>query len=84
MTHKAESLLRAALELTESERAEIAGRLLESIEPEPDAEVEAAWAAEIDRRARSIDAGEVEMVPWNQVRESLLERSRNGGASELD
>ena len=84
MIHKAESVLRKALELTESERAEIAGRLLESIEPEPDAEVEVAWAAEIDRRVRSIDAGEVELIPWSRVRESLLERSRNGGASELD
>lgn len=81
MTHKAESLLRAALELTESERAEIAGRLLESIEPEPDAEVEAAWAAEIDRRARSIDAGEVELIPWEQVRDQLRSRL-NGGKKD--
>lgn len=80
MTHKAESLLREALELSESERAEIAGRLLESIEPEPDAEVEAAWAAEIDRRVRSIDAGEVELIPWEKVRDQL--RSRLNGGQE--
>lgn len=80
MTHKAESLLREALELSESERAEIAGRLLESIEPEPDAEVEAAWAAEIDRRVRSIDAGEVELISWEKVRDQL--RSRLNGGQE--
>jgi hypothetical protein len=51
---------------------------------EPDAEVEAAWAAEVDRRVRSIDSGEVELIRWEQARESSLERSRACGASELD
>lgn len=74
MTSKAQALLRQALELDEHERAELAGALLESIEPAPDENVEAAWHEEIDRRLRQIDAGEVEMIPWTEVRQRLHAR----------
>lgn len=33
---------------------------------EPSTEVAAAWDAEIERRIREIDAGEVECVPWSR------------------
>jgi putative addiction module component (TIGR02574 family) len=32
------------------------------------AEVEAAWAAEIEKRARRVMAGESEGIPWEDVR----------------
>jgi putative addiction module component (TIGR02574 family) len=54
-----------AMKLTPRERAELADKLWMSAEP--GAEVEAAWDAEIERRIREIDAGEVECVPWEQV-----------------
>jgi putative addiction module component (TIGR02574 family) len=54
-----------AMKLTPSERADLADKLWMSAEPS--AEVEAAWDAEIERRIREIDAGEVECVPWEQV-----------------
>jgi putative addiction module component (TIGR02574 family) len=67
-------LLREASQLPEGERAELAARLLETLDGEPDEDVEAAWAEEIERRVRQIDAGEVELIPWNEVRAKLFAR----------
>lgn len=67
-------LFREASDLDEGDRATLAGLLLESIEVEPDPDVEAAWAEEVERRLRQIDAGEVELVPWEDVKERLLGR----------
>jgi len=74
MGRKLNELFREASELTERERAELAGLLLESLEGEPDENVEAAWAEEIERRVRQIDSGEVETVPGEQVRAELYAR----------
>ena len=38
-------------------------------------DVEAAWSAEIERRIVEIDAGEVELIPWNDVRLELFGES---------
>jgi len=75
MTRSVVELFKEASDLEESDRATLAGLLLESLEGEPDPEVEVAWAKEIDRRLRQIDAGEVELVPWEDVKERLLKRS---------
>jgi putative addiction module component (TIGR02574 family) len=69
-------LYREAVELSESERAELAGLLLESLQTAPDADVEAAWAEEIERRVRDIDEGRVKTIPWEQVRAELQARLR--------
>jgi putative addiction module component (TIGR02574 family) len=74
MGRKLKDLFREASELSESERAELAGLLLESLEGEPDEDVEAAWAEEIERRVRQIDSGEVKTIPWEQVRANLYAR----------
>jgi putative addiction module component (TIGR02574 family) len=65
-----EHLYQEASELSELDRAELAGLLLESLEdPEPD--VETAWAEEIERRIRDVDSGAVKTIPWEQVRAEL-------------
>ena len=63
-----------ASELSEEDRAALAGLLIESLEGEPDANVEAAWAAEVERRVAELDAGTVKTIPWEQVRQRLLDR----------
>jgi len=35
-------------------------------------EVEAAWSEEIKRRLAEIDAGTVELIPWEEVRAELF------------
>lgn len=39
-----------------------------------DASVEAAWAAEIQRRIVELNAGVAKTIPWNVVREGLHQR----------
>ena len=67
-------IFRDAAELSERDRATLAGLLIESLESEPDPEVEAAWAAEIERRVAELDAGAVKTIPWEEVRQRLLDR----------
>lgn len=71
---KTKDIFRDATELSEHDRATLAGLLIESLEAEPDSEVEAAWAAEIERRVAELDAGAVKTIPWDEVRQRLLDR----------
>jgi putative addiction module component (TIGR02574 family) len=71
MSPRAQELLREALALPLDERADVAAQLLASLDDaaaDDPAEVEAAWAAEIERRARRVIAGETTGVPWEDVR----------------
>ena len=71
MTSRAQDLLREALALPIDERADVAAELLASLDDagtENSAEVEAAWAAEIEKRARRVIAGESEGIAWEDVR----------------
>ena len=79
MARSLQELLREASQLPENDRAELAGRLIQSLEGPPDQDVEAAWADEIERRIREIDEGKVETIPWEQVRAELFGRSRERG-----
>ena len=63
-----------AADLSEQDRAALAGLLIESLEGEPDQHDEAAWAAEIQKRIAELDAGTVETIPWEQVRQRLIDR----------
>ncbi|HVQ36479.1 MAG TPA: addiction module protein [Pyrinomonadaceae bacterium] len=72
MATELRDLFREALELTDNDRATLAGLLIESLEGPPDTEVEAAWAAEAERRWQEIESGKVETIPWEEVRAKLL------------
>ena len=67
MTKPAEKVLSEALSLDTRERAEIAAQLIASLDGEPDEDVEAAWAAEVDRRIEEVEAGRAKLVPWEDV-----------------
>jgi putative addiction module component (TIGR02574 family) len=71
---RAETLLQEALTLPDDERAEIAGALLESLEPALEADVEAEWRQEIAARVAALEAGEVMTTPWEEIRDRLLAR----------
>jgi putative addiction module component (TIGR02574 family) len=71
MSSRAQDVLRDALALPVDERADVAAELLASLDEsgtEDPAEVEAAWAAEIERRARRVMSGESRGIPWEDVR----------------
>jgi putative addiction module component (TIGR02574 family) len=68
------ALFRDASDLPERDRAMLAGLLIESLEADPEPDVEKAWSDEIKRRVADIESGNVETVPWEDVRRRLLDR----------
>jgi len=77
MTGRAQALLREALALPADERADVAAELLASLDDaaaDDPAEVEAAWAAEIEARARRVMNGESAGETWPEVRARILNR----------
>jgi putative addiction module component (TIGR02574 family) len=72
MARDLKELIREAVELPESDRATLAGVMLESLDPLPSPEVKAAWSREIERRVREIDEGSVELLDWQDVRAELF------------
>jgi putative addiction module component (TIGR02574 family) len=75
VTEQTRALLSTALQLSVDERAELAAELLASLDGEPDADVEAAWAAEIERRARRVMREGSRGRSWEQVRDDLRRRT---------
>ncbi|MBA3820025.1 MAG: addiction module protein [Deltaproteobacteria bacterium] len=71
MSDRARKLLVDAMELPVAERAELAAELLASLDGEPEVDVEAAWASEIERRAREALASPDDDVAWETVRAEL-------------
>jgi putative addiction module component (TIGR02574 family) len=76
MTHPVDELYERATELSANDRAELAGRLLQSIDEQPEQGVEEAWAAEIGRRLADYRAGRVKTIPWSEVRARLHRSDR--------
>ena len=60
-----------ALRLDLHERAEVAAELLKSLDGPPDPDAGAAWAAEIERRVAAIQAGTVELEPWEDIKHRI-------------
>ncbi|MBN1152969.1 MAG: addiction module protein [Dehalococcoidia bacterium] len=67
-------IFREAADLPENDRATLAGLLIVSLESPPDPDIEAAWAAEIERRVAEVEAGTVKTIPWEEVRQRLLDQ----------
>jgi putative addiction module component (TIGR02574 family) len=72
MAQDVKEIFHEAVELSENDRATLAGLLLESLEPEPTPAVKAAWSREIERRVREIDEGSVDLISWEDVRAELF------------
>jgi putative addiction module component (TIGR02574 family) len=67
-------LVEQLLELSPTDRADLARQLLLSLEPtDVDADADQAWEAEIERRCAAVDRGEVELLDWR----TSVERIRN-------
>ncbi len=71
VSDRARKLLQDALELPLPERAELAADLLASLDGEPDKDVEDAWAAEIERRARDAVTNPEDDIAWETIRAEL-------------
>jgi putative addiction module component (TIGR02574 family) len=60
-------LLRKVLELSVTDRAELAGSLIETLDRIKEKSVEDAWEAEIVRRMEDLDSGRIKPVPHDEV-----------------
>ena len=65
MSSQLEVVEAEALKLSAEERARLADRLLASLSD--GAEVEEAWAAEVERRIAEIESGRVQLVPASEA-----------------
>jgi putative addiction module component (TIGR02574 family) len=74
MAHKIKDIIDEALNLPSESRAYIAEILLESLDFEEEFAVSDAWRAEIDKRCRAIDAGDVELIPGDEAMAKLRDR----------
>ena len=66
MTNSANIILDQALELSASERANVAEKLLFSLD-RPDSKIDTLWAKEADSRVEAYKKGEIETVPAEKV-----------------
>jgi len=72
-------LLEHVLELSATQRAAIAQRLLESLEPQDaDPDAERAWADEIERRVAAYDRGETASVDAGEAIDRIRQELREG------
>ena len=81
MTAELQAILAAAMALSNSERAELAAILTDTLgeQGSSDAEIEAAWVVEAQRRWEDIRSGRSKTVPLEEVTAKLrakLERAR--------
>lgn len=75
MARLAEDIVKAAIQLPENERVLVLEQLPASLEPAPDEDIDAAWAAEIERRSREIKEGTVRPLSWKEVRSRARKRA---------
>jgi putative addiction module component (TIGR02574 family) len=73
---RAEDQLAELLQLPHPARARLARALLESLDEEPDGDPTEAQAAELVRRMRALDAGEIRVVDAAEARSRVSARLR--------
>jgi putative addiction module component (TIGR02574 family) len=66
-----EALLAEVLELSEPARADFVAQILASLDGPPDADVDEAWALEIERRCAAMDSGAAMTTDWSELRQRL-------------
>ncbi len=71
MSREATELLKKALTLPVSERADLAGSLIESLDHAKDESVQTAWDEEVARRMEELDSGKVKPVSLGEARRRL-------------
>lgn len=70
MTTRAADILQIALSLTEAERADLAARLIDSLDGDTSSAQE-EWDREIESRLTQFDSNQVPAVPWTDARRQI-------------
>ncbi len=72
----ADRLRAEILALPPEQRADLARALLESLHQDADEDADAAWVAELDRRAQAVADGTAKLVDWEDARDRITARPR--------
>ena len=75
MSELAEKIIQQALGLPAEERAEVAERLLSSLEP-PLSAIDRLWVHEAEDRIDAYERGEIEAIPAEDVFSTIKNRKR--------
>jgi putative addiction module component (TIGR02574 family) len=76
MATSRDDIFRGAFALAERDRADLIAALIDSLDSEVEEGVEEAWRLEIERRAKELESGAVQSIPWEVVRERLARAAR--------
>lgn len=71
MATSRDDIFRGALSLADRDRVDLIAALVDSLDSHVDEGVEEAWRVEIARRAKELESGTVQSIPWEIVRERL-------------
>ena len=74
MSERSQSVIAEALALPPLERAEVIDRLYQSLRSDREREIESAWAEESERRIDAYLADQTDPVPYEQIKDSYLNR----------
>lgn len=77
MSRDTAEILKEAMALPTEARAALADSLFDSLDTEVDADAEAAWQIEIQRRVAELNCKSVTPIPWAEVRSRLMATIRN-------
>jgi putative addiction module component (TIGR02574 family) len=76
MTAHAKSVAESALALSADDRAELAERLLLSLDQDYQAEVDAAWIEVVERRITDVEEGRVTLIQGDEALRMIRQRQR--------
>lgn len=79
MSERTAAVLAEVLGWPETERGDLAARLIESLDPGADNDAAEAWDEEIRTRLEDVRRGRVTPVPWEEARRQILERVEDAG-----
>jgi putative addiction module component (TIGR02574 family) len=76
MVNTYDEIFGAALSLPPGLRAMLAEHLLKSLDSVQQAEIDASWAEEVEKRVQAVEQGQVTLIPGEQVFQELRSRSK--------
>ena len=76
MSSRGTQVLKEALSLPPAERAEIAERLLSSLDPPSQEQIDTLWGKEAEERLDAFDRGEIKAIPAKEVFERVGRKPR--------
>jgi putative addiction module component (TIGR02574 family) len=76
MVNTYDDIFNTALSLPPGLRAMLAEHLFKSLDAENQAEIDAIWAEEAEKRFQAVEQGQVTLIPGEQVLRELRSRSK--------